>query len=69
MWRTFDVDTVVELLVADHARVVAGSAGMGRTVRRAQVITSVAPMRRVRANDLVVVTAETLLGTGEGTKS
>lgn len=63
--RTFDVGAVVESLPFSAALVAAGSAGTGRQVSRARMAGTAEELRRVGANELVVTTTETLLGTGE----
>jgi purine catabolism regulator len=65
MWRTFDVGAVVESLPFRDALVAAGRTGMGRQVSRARMAGTAEELRRVGANELVVTTMETLLGTGE----
>jgi PucR family transcriptional regulator, purine catabolism regulatory protein len=65
MWRTFDVGAVVESLPFSDAAVAAGADGMARRVSRASLAATPEHLRRVGANELVVTTAATLLGTGE----
>ncbi len=60
MWRTFDVGAVVESLI-DDAVVVAGADGMSRRVHRARTADTPDDLRRVGADDLVVVTAASLM--------
>lgn len=64
MWRIFDVGAVVESLI-DDAEVVAGAEGSARKVRQAQIVTTVDGLSRIRANELVVTTAATLLDCDE----
>jgi purine catabolism regulator len=59
MWRAFDVGAVVESLI-DDAVVVAGRGGTARKVSRAQVVTTVDALARVRSDELVVTTIATL---------
>lgn len=65
MWRTFDVGAVIESLPFSNASVEAGADGMARPVSRASLAASSEHLRRVGANELIVTTAATLLGTGE----
>lgn len=65
MWRTFDVGAVVESLPFSDAFVAAGAGGMARHVSRARLVATPEHLRQVGANELVVTTAEALLGTGE----
>ncbi|MGH9230147.1 MAG: PucR family transcriptional regulator ligand-binding domain-containing protein [Acidimicrobiales bacterium] len=66
MWRTFDVGAVVESLPFRNASVAAGADGVARRVSRASLAATPEHLRRVGANELVLTTATTLLGTGEG---
>lgn len=66
MWRRFDVGSVAHALPFDGARVVAGAGGMTRQVTRAWLTATSEDLRRVGPGELVVTTAATLLGTGEG---
>jgi purine catabolism regulator len=66
MWRRFDVGSVVDSLPFDDARVAAGAGGMTRQVSRAWLAGTSEDLRRVGPGELVVTTAATLLGTGEG---
>ena len=54
MWRSFDVDAVIDALMID-AVVVAGADGMSRGVHRARTVDTGDELRRVGAYDLVVV--------------
>jgi purine catabolism regulator len=65
MWRTFDVGAVVESLPFPNASVEAGADGMARRVSRASLAATPEHLHRVGANELIVTTAATLLGTGE----
>ena len=65
MWRTFDVGAVVESLPLSNASVAAGAGGLARRVSRASLAATPGHLRRVGANELIVTTAATLLGTGE----
>ncbi len=60
MLAKFDVGAVVESLI-DDAVVVAGADGMSRQVHRARTATTPDDLRRVGADDLVVVTAASLM--------
>ncbi len=64
MWRTFDVEAVVESLVSDGAVVVAGASGLGRQVRRARIANTPSHLAQVGAHELVVVNTESLIAAG-----
>jgi purine catabolism regulator len=61
----FDIGAVVESVPFRNAVVVAGARGMTRPVSRASLAATPAHLDRVGANELVVTTGVTLLGTGE----
>jgi purine catabolism regulator len=65
VWRTFDVGAVAECVHSRGAVVAAGTGGMARQVSGAGLAATPEQLRRVGANELVVTTAATLLGTGE----
>ena len=65
MLRTFDMGAVVDAIPVDEAKVVAGSRGMGRPVRRARIATASRDLLGLAAGELVVTTTAVLLGTGE----
>lgn len=60
MWRTFDVEAVVEMLVGNGAIVVAGKGGLNRPVSRAQVVDMPALLRGVGAHEVAVLASEAL---------
>ena len=65
MWRSLDVRAVVEALPFSDASVAGGTAGLGRPVSRARMVGTSEQLREVGANELVVTTMATLVGTGD----
>lgn len=65
MWRTFDVQAVMESLPFGGAEFVAGGDGRSRVVTRARLAPSPEELRRAGANELIVTTSTTLLAAGE----
>lgn len=61
MWRTLDVNAVVEFLIAQDAAVVAGADGLDRTVTRARVLSAPADLSRVGSHELLIASAGTLI--------
>ena len=65
MWRAFNVGAVLESVAFRGAVVAAGSGGLARSVSGAHLAARPEDLRRVAADDLIVTTSVTLLGTGE----
>ena len=65
MWRTFDVQAVMESLPFGGAKLAAGGGGRSRVVTRARLAPSPEELRSVGANELIVTTSTTLMAAGE----